>query len=270
MSKRQREYLTANTVIGLLAAKHASDLFVGECKDGPTWGGAPARLDGWAMRRSWAHPCTTGYEVKVSRSDWLRDKKWPGYVDLVHEFYLVAPDESVIGIDEVPDGIGLLYVSSTNTRLFTKRKAVYRQPSAEAANTLMTYVLMSRASIDAPRHPDPRVHWREWLAKREEDRKLGWEVSKKLRAAFEREVDAVRRQQVKAEEDREFADRVIKATEVLGVQWSDGWKSQHAAEKIACGVAAELHLHPIQPHERHALAAALPVIARLTDIGRTA
>ena len=44
--------LRAETIVNLLAAKHAGDVFVRECKVGSTWGLGPPRLDAWAMRRT--------------------------------------------------------------------------------------------------------------------------------------------------------------------------------------------------------------------------
>lgn len=72
--------LTSAAVVELLRAKHSGDVFVEECKNGPTHSagrGGMVRMDAWAMPRSWAHPAVSGYEVKISRSDFLGDDKWP-------------------------------------------------------------------------------------------------------------------------------------------------------------------------------------------------
>src|SRR5690242_5105664 len=105
----------------LLAAKHAEDVLVPECKDGPTQGGSHRRMDAWVMSKSWANPCVTGYEIKVSRSDFLGDEKWRTYLPLCNEFYFVAPS-GIIEPDELPPEAGLLCVSSTGTVLFRKKK----------------------------------------------------------------------------------------------------------------------------------------------------
>lgn len=44
--------MNASDVVSLIAARHTNDVFVPECKDGPTWGGGAMRLDAWAMRKS--------------------------------------------------------------------------------------------------------------------------------------------------------------------------------------------------------------------------
>lgn len=99
--------MTAKQILDLIAAKHANDVFVPECKDGSTVFGSHFRLDAWAMNRSWANPMSTGYEIKVSRSDWLRDDKINAYADLCNRLYLVAP-AGVIEPAEIPPFCGLL------------------------------------------------------------------------------------------------------------------------------------------------------------------
>ena len=66
--------MTSNLIKSLLAVRHAKDVFVEECKNGPTHNTKTLiKLDAWAMSRSWANPHTFGYEIKVSRSDFLSD-----------------------------------------------------------------------------------------------------------------------------------------------------------------------------------------------------
>jgi hypothetical protein len=62
-----------------LSKRHKDDYFLTEVKDGPTMGASHARIDAWAMKKSWSKPLVWGYEIKVSRSDFLNDTKWPAY-----------------------------------------------------------------------------------------------------------------------------------------------------------------------------------------------
>ena len=59
--------MTAYDIQCALALKHIEDIYVAECKDGPSAGSFHSRLDGWAMVKSWARPHVLGYEIKVSR-----------------------------------------------------------------------------------------------------------------------------------------------------------------------------------------------------------
>jgi hypothetical protein len=61
-------------IITLLKQKHYDDIFIPECKDGPTQLGSHLRMDAWVMKKSWANSCFIGYEEKVSRSDFLQDR----------------------------------------------------------------------------------------------------------------------------------------------------------------------------------------------------
>src|SRR3990167_9178859 len=48
-----------------------------------------------------------GFEVKSSRADFTKDKKWRDYLPFVNEFFFCAPP-GVIGKDELPPDVGLL------------------------------------------------------------------------------------------------------------------------------------------------------------------
>lgn len=67
-----------------------------------------------------------GHEVKVSRSDWLRELAKPAkadtWADACHAWYIVAPP-GVVKLDELPDGWGLLEPSP---KLRTKLKVVVK------------------------------------------------------------------------------------------------------------------------------------------------
>lgn len=138
--------ITAKDVVELLAAKHSDDVFVPECKMGATHTqhGDSGRLDAWAMKKSWARPCAFGYEVKISRADFLQDEKWTGYLPYCNEFYFVCPTGLILP-DELPLEAGLLYVAKTATRLFTKKKAPRRQ--VEIPDTIFRYILHSRVKV---------------------------------------------------------------------------------------------------------------------------
>jgi len=179
--------VAARDVIGLLREKHKADVFVPECKFGPTQmtSEPSGRLDAWVMAKSWAHWTTIGYEVKVSRPDFLRDNKWRAYLAHCHEFYFVAP-KGVISLDELAgEPVGLLEVASTGTRLFTRRKAPHREEGVDPI-AAMIYVLMSRAKIFGEFEPEKgdAEYWRAWLRTKEEERALGREVSRKMGEAF--------------------------------------------------------------------------------------
>ena len=189
--------MTAHDIINLIAIKHSRDLFVPECKGGSTWftsDGEGSRLDAWAMKRSWAHPLVTGYEVKVSRQDFISDSKWPGYLEYCNAFYFVCPPD-VIRPDEVGNDAGLYWVSKNAKMLQLKKKAPYR--NIEINPDVYRYILMCRTKIvpgrvnmDTPAL-DEAAYWRAWLKEKIEKRDLGRTVSKALRDTLRHKVQEV-------------------------------------------------------------------------------
>jgi hypothetical protein len=171
--------LTSGDILRLLEARHSDDVFVPECKDGPTQGTTHFRLDAWVMNKSWRHPRATGYEIKISRSDFLRDIKWPEYLPLCNEFFFVAP-KGLISVDELDAECGLMEVVGTS-RLMVRRRPEYRDVTIP--EPLYRYVLMCRAKIGKPTDPTltKQEIFRAWLAQKAADRRLGYEVSRAVR-----------------------------------------------------------------------------------------
>lgn len=110
-------------------------------------------MDAIAIKQSWTKPCITGYEIKVSRSDFLRDKKWQNYQKYCHEFYFVSPP-GVIKIEDLDAAgcgdVGLIYYSSDHDTLFTKRRAMYRKINLRSPEVvgMLYYLAMYRAGVD--------------------------------------------------------------------------------------------------------------------------
>lgn len=68
-------------------------------------------LDVAAMRLSWTRPVITGYEVKISRADFLKDTradKWRAYLPATQRLYFCFPRELAIDLREVPPECGVL------------------------------------------------------------------------------------------------------------------------------------------------------------------
>lgn len=242
--------MTAKSIQKLLAAKHSKDVFVSECKTGPTWYGAPMRLDGYALKRSWAQPATYGYEIKVSRSDFLGDDKWPSYLCYCNYFYFVTPP-GLINESEVPEGVGWICASKNCAKLYTKRKAPRRDINDDDLVDILRYMLISRARMDNQNIIDrngcpietisSRDRWRRWLQQKRADRDLGHEVSRRIRdkvAAVERENRELRRR-------IERADEVEKSLVEAGFTLSDiaGFRLKDSLSAALGGVAPKL----IQP-----------------------
>jgi hypothetical protein len=210
-------HLSARDIISLLATKHAKDLFVPECKNGSTWfNNAVLKLDAWVMKRSWAKPLAIGYEIKVARNDFVRDAKWPGYLEYCNEFYFVCP-AGLIQPNEIGDQTGLYWTSKNGKILYLKKKAPYRD--IEIPPELYVYILMCRTEIVATTVYDgkPKTdaekteYWQNWLKGRTADKDLGWRVSKAIQEKVdqvERESDHLRRENKQLQEIKEFCEKL--------------------------------------------------------------
>ena len=207
--------MRSSDILELLRAKHREDIFVPECKNGPTWASSHMRMDAWVMRRSWSHPLTIVYEIKVSRSDFINDNKWPDYLNYCNQLFFVCP-RGIISPDELPPEAGLMYVSFTGNMIITKKKAAHRQ--VDVPVELYQYLLMSRCRITAGQYENTKESkeefFKNWVKSKEEKLELGHLVGKRIKRIINNEINAVRaenrelKQAIENMKDvREFCER---------------------------------------------------------------
>ena len=175
--------MKAETILNLLSIRHSKDVFVSECKDGPTWGTTHSRMDAIAILRSWTNPTIFGYEIKISRSDFLQDKKWPNYLPYCNEFYFVTPWK-MIDEKELPKGVGLIYANKKGSRLYTRKRALQRQ--IDEPSSMFRYILYSRAQIVSSNemyYPNYNSldYWKTWLNVKNQRISVGAKVSAKIK-----------------------------------------------------------------------------------------
>jgi hypothetical protein len=187
--------ITADHIKKLIRNKHSKDFSLEECKTGPTWGNSNMRkFDMWVMRKSWSKMSCIGYEIKVSRSDFLQDNKWHEYLDYCNEFSFVCPT-GLIYPEEMQEGIGLYYVSKTGTKLFCKRKPAFTNKPIPVE--IFLYILMCRVVVQenaysSGERESKKQYWKRWLEKKEINRNFGWMVSKSIRSVVDEKVIKVK------------------------------------------------------------------------------
>jgi len=189
--KKQRDPITAGMVSRALREKHHKDVFIPECKTGPTIVGSHVRFDALVMTKSWTHPAVIGYEIKVSRQDFTRDIKWPDYLPFCNEFYFVCPPD-IIKPSEVSDDVGLYWTSGSGTKVYQKKKAKYRD--IQIPDSLWRYILMWRARIGDEIDPNVQTkqdQWREWLENRKIDHNFGYMVGRAIKEEIRKKVTDV-------------------------------------------------------------------------------
>lgn len=245
--------VTAQTLVAALERRHAKDIFVSECKNGPTHSTSHRRMDGWALLKTWSPVTAIGYEVKVSRSDWLRDEKIASYLPLCHLLYIVAP-KGIVKLEELPPNVGLLEPVGDGTRLVARRKAARRE--VELPSDLFVYVLMSRTKITRDTNfPEDNRAYRtnvleEWLADRAYRDRLAVYVSDKIRKKF----DDQQRLLEKLDDRARSLESVKARIEELGFDTAKpvrDWEVRHKIEQVAAKVSPAL-LHHLQEIERGA------------------
>lgn len=228
--------ITAEAINSIMAKKHSSDVYVPECNTGSASKGGIHRFDAWVLKSTWSPVTTVGYEFKVSRSDFLNDKKWPMYLPLCNEFSWVCP-YGLIQPNEVSEGCGLMYLSKNGNRVYTKIKAPRR--TIEPPWQLLVYVLMSRASIDGQQIPQlvqsSTQYWNQWLEHKKENRFLGSRVNQRLRDI----VNTYHHDVLRMQDEVGRLESVDKALKNLGIDISD-LSTYQAVEKVEKLVVGEL------------------------------
>lgn len=207
-----------------LSKKHYQDFFLTEVKNGAThFANELLIMDALAIKKSWANPCITGYEIKVSRQDFLRDEKWPAYKALCHRFSFVCP-KGLIEPSEIPEDVGLIWYNSEKQTLYTKRKSVYR--NIEISAEMLYYILMSR--LDNERHPffsSEREAIEAYLEEKEAKRKLSVLYKHKLAEEAESAIEEAKNAKYEYETYKKDADnfkKVIKIMRDNGI-WFNEW-----------------------------------------------
>lgn len=178
--------LTSADIKKLLLDRHTGannpDFIAFEVKTGSTWTKKPdfGILDCWVMKRSWTHTRTIGYEIKVSRGDFLNDNKWQKYLPFCNEFYFICPTD-LIDKTELPPQVGLIFVTKNCNKLRTIKKAPWEHRNAEQQLDIYKYIIMHKLSSDTyPFHSDKTDYYEDWLANKISNQELGYKVGSKL------------------------------------------------------------------------------------------
>ncbi len=233
--------MTAEEITGLLASKHCGDIFVPQCKDGDTWFHKVKIMDAWTIQKSWTKPYSTCYEIKISRSDFMNDKKWIDYLPYCNSFYFVAP-AGIIDKSEVPEQAGLMLVSSTGTRLFTKKKAPFR--NVKVSTDILMYILMWRSQITKEHvYQTDREKIEEWLENKEKNKEFGEFVSKKLREEYNKQITTVRQENERLQRENERLKKVREFCKKYKVNYDSYFMSEDNFKegilRAVCGVDIE-------------------------------
>lgn len=113
------------------------------------------RFDFWWMKPSQRKQDTVGVEIKVSRGDFLADKKWREYLPYCEKFYFACP-KGLIQAHELGPGIGLIWVNE-HGGMSIQRGAKNRGIEAENLKQMLCRVIMKLHFQPEPHGPDKAV-----------------------------------------------------------------------------------------------------------------
>ena len=222
----EKNIITANDVNKAIAKRHAEDMLFFEVKNGPTQTVRHhSRIDALAMKISWTRFCITGYEVKVSRSDFLRDNKWQSYLPMCNQLYFaVAP--GVVDASEIPESCGLLQMT-TNGTLRMVKKAPYRE--IEPPVDMFKYIMFNYTNcfrhqqMALPRwlRLDPMggtvTKWQDYASGKAALKDLGLQVGASVRAELTQAQLMKERYEQEVENSREYKEALQEITKALGL-----------------------------------------------------
>lgn len=219
----------AHEIKHALSKKHerTNDFFLTEVKNGPTHTATELFImDGLAIKKSWINPMFTGYEIKVSRSDFLSDEKWPAYLNYCHRLDFVCPT-GMIQPNELPDDVGLIYYNPEKQSLHTRRKGKIR--NIEMPYEMLYYIIMTRLKNE--KHPffdDRREYFQDYLADKINLRQLGYAVNSKLieqMTKLQEEKESLQRRNERIKRDGLVLEEISKVLKKHGINhwYKDGF-----------------------------------------------
>lgn len=99
----------------------------------PAPGPSGRRIDALAIGLTRARAGLDGFEIKVSRSDWLHEldqaRKADAWFGHTHRWWVVAPSTAIVHVEELPEGWGLMVPDPRSSRrLKVVEKAASRTP----------------------------------------------------------------------------------------------------------------------------------------------
>lgn len=187
------------------------------------------KFDGLSIRKSWTRPCIRIYEIKVNRSDFLRDGKYHLYKQYCHERYFACP-KGLIKKEELPDEIGLLYYNPETQTLRQVKKGLYRKIEIDA--DMLMYIIMNH--LDSDRLPFFESSCQEYAKAYLENRAYKSNIGFMLGSKMAKDMAELYRLQEK-ESSQKAVEALAEITEILRVLQKHGiyhWRTEGLAGKI--------------------------------------
>lgn len=213
-----------------------------EVKNGPThYAKELLIMDALAIKKSWVNPCFQGYEIKTSRSDFLQDEKWRGYLNYCHKFYFVCPKGMISRkeIENMDENVGLIYYSEdyANCNLHTMKAPVLSNQEIPPAEMLY-YIIISKLESDRyPFFSTKKEFFKNWLKEKKDNKKLAMRLEGEIGNILyeqQRKIDKIEAQKKRLDERQEQIEKVLEFLSEKGLsKWNhknfpleDNWKEK--------------------------------------------
>jgi hypothetical protein len=229
-SKKERpKFATAHDVIEALRAKYPANAYAFLTEVADATGFARRHCDALVMSLWPSRGLEIiGFEVKVRRSDWLKELAMPEKAEAIAQYcdrwYLAVGDEEIVKEGELPASWGLFVPMKDGLRC--RKEAKLAEPAPEPGRSFLAALMRS---IAAQLTPDAKLQ-EEFMRGRREGRK-----DAKAENWHERDLLALQKQ-------------VATFERKSGVKIKDGWND---AEAI--GNAVYQVMHGVVPHIQHQL-----------------
>jgi len=186
-----------------------------------------------------------GFEIKVSRSDWLRELKNPAKADPIaqfcHQWWIVVSGPNIVQDGELPAGWGLMVPRGTGLGIVTTAKAREAVKPTEA----FTAAILRRSIEQSPAQVDMRarqVEVQEMLTEAIETRVAN------MRDSYAREIDSARHHAARLETNIAAINRGLGHS--LAIR---GWESAERLEAIGALAAAGIRGEDVHTKIKHGL-----------------
>lgn len=211
--------MNSSEVIGLLRGRFSppSWALLEEVRDGTGYATAGRSMDAmafglWPSRGLEIH----GFEIKVYRNDWLRELKQPekaeSFYKYVDRWWIVAGDDTIVKVDELPQTWGLL-VGVKGEKLKVVKEAPVKKPTP--INRLFMMAIIRRIT-------------EHYVPKRRVDDAIAKQVAQKIEDAVHNAVfgrDALKR------ENDTLRAAIADFEKRSGVQITE-WNHEHIGEAV--------------------------------------
>lgn len=206
--------IISSKILTCLAKRHRDDIFLNEVGNGPT-GIGYRRMDAVAMKKSWANPAITVYEIKTSRGDFLADNKWTDYLKYCNLFSF-AVAENVCDKSELPPEAGLILYNAEKDSIKTIRRPLWRPIDTPVGLYEVMLMRLSRNSGDYGRVMRVGSSWyRQKIEDYVADKEYRQKLSRDFKSKIARERDDALRRAEDAEYKAKEAANAVHALEAI-------------------------------------------------------